>query len=227
MTTRDSVPQPGEIRIVTDGACRGNPGPGGWAAMIWRGEQVEEIGGQELHTTNNRMELRAAVEALRRVPPAAAVRIVTDSSYLVNGATSWLAGWKRRGWLTTSGQPVEHRELWEELDRLAGQRVRWEQVRGHAGHPENERADVLAQAFADGRPSPPRALRPAGGSAGAGGWPAYLSLVDGRLMRHRTWDECRARVHGVSGARFKKCATYEDALATLDGWGLAPAALDR
>ena len=142
------------IRIITYGACRRNPGPGGWAALIIRegeGEQallVEEIGGHEPHTTNNRMELRAAIEGLRRLPPDTQVQIVADSQYLVRGMTEWLPRWKRRGWRTASGNPVENRDLWAELNRLAGDRVVWEHVRGHAGHPENERANALAQAYA-------------------------------------------------------------------------------
>jgi ribonuclease HI len=230
MTTSRSVPQLAEIRIVTDGACRGNPGPGGWAAIISDGAQTREIGGGEAHTTNNRMELRAAVEALRQVDPIARIRIVTDSQYLINGATRWIPGWKRSGWLTKEGRPVEHRDLWEEIERMAGSRVTWEYVRGHAGHPENERADHLAQFFADGQPIP--AYTPAtisgGGSSNAtdAGGPRYLSLVNGQLARHTTWDSCKARVHGVSGARYKKCPSRAAERATVAGWGLDPSVLD-
>ncbi|MDZ4719525.1 MAG: ribonuclease HI [Roseiflexaceae bacterium] len=230
MTTSRSVPQLAEIRIVTDGACRGNPGPGGWAAIISDGTTTREIGGGEPHTTNNRMELRAAVEALRLVDPNKPVRIVTDSQYLINGATRWIRGWQRSGWLTKEEKPVEHRDLWEEIDRLAGSRVTWEYVRGHAGHPENERADRIAQSYADGQPIPARtsATIPSRGSSNTTdtSGPRYLSLVNGQLARHTTWDACKMRVHGASGALYKKCSSRAAEIATVTGWGLNPSALD-
>lgn len=215
------------VEIYTDGACRGNPGPGGWGALIVRGEAVEELGGREARTTNNRMELRAAVEALRRVHPDEPARVYTDSQYLLNGITTWLAGWRRRGWVTAEGRPVENRELWEALDAAAGGRVTWEHVRGHAGHAGNERANVIAQAYAAGRRPPPRPANAL--SAAASARPpgvSYLSLVRGELRRHPTWDECRARVERVSGARFKKCASAADEAAAIAAWGLEPGALD-
>ena len=211
------------IEIYTDGACSGNPGPGGWAAVIDRGGAVEEIGGRAARTTNNRMELQAALEALGRVPAGASVRIVTDSQYLLNGMTSWMRGWKRRGWVTAEGKPVENRDLWEALDAAAGGRVTWEHVRGHTGHPLNERANAIAQAHAAGRTPPP-----SGAPAAAPGRPpgtSYLSLVRGELRRHPSWDECRARVDRVSGARFKKCASAADEAAAVAAWGLPPEAL--
>jgi ribonuclease HI len=179
------------------------------------------------------MELRAAVEALRLVPSNARVRIVTDSQYLVQGATSWVKGWKRNGWQTRDERPVEHRDLWEELDQLAGTRVAWEQVRGHTGHPENERADQLAQSYAD-RKSPtarittniPPQPNPKPATAANTSTSCYLSLVHGRLVRDTTWEACKARVHGVSGARFKKCRTYAEQVATVLAWNLSPTVLD-
>lgn len=210
------------IDIYTDGACRGNPGPGGWAAIIVRNGDVIEIGGAEEQTTNNRMELRAAVEALRRVPADTPVRLTTDSAYLLHGATRWLPLWKQRNWLTADETPVEHRDLWEELDALAGQRVTWNYVRGHSGDPWNERANLLAQAYADGRTE-------TSSSAPVRRRISYLSLVRNELARHATWEECRARVHGVSGARWKKCASPEEERATVTNWGIpveALAALD-
>lgn len=226
--------------IITDGACRGNPGPGGWAALIMCGDTITEIGGAEAHTTNNRMELRAAIEALRQVPPDAPVRLITDSTYLLNGATRWVRLWKERGWLTINETPVENRDLWEELDALAGERVRWELVRGHSGDPHNERANAIAQAYAAGRAPELRVDSPdagtgtitrvAGHVSGSRGAVAqrgvrYLSLVQGVLARHTTWEACRARVHGVSGARWKKCASDEEERATVTGWGLPVTAL--
>jgi hypothetical protein len=176
------------------------------------------------------MELRAAVEALLQVDSQARIRIVTDSQYLINGATRWIPGWKRSGWLTKEGRPVEHRDLWEEIDRLAGSRVMWEYVRGHAGHPENERADRIAQAFADGQPIPANTPATILGSGSSNttdtGGPRYLSLVNGQLARHATWDACKARVHGVSGARYKKCPSRVAEIATVAGWGLNPSVLD-
>lgn len=203
--------------IITDGACRGNPGPGGWAAIIIHQGQVREIGGAEPQTTNNRMELRAAVEALRQTPPDAKVRLTTDSTYLLNGATRWIAQWRARNWRTIEGAPVEHRDLWEELADLAGRRVEWALVRGHSGDRWNERANTVAQAYAAGR---------AAGAANRRSV-SYLSLVRGKLERHATWDECRARVHGVSGARWKKCASSAEEEATVAAWELPRAALDE
>ncbi len=207
------------IDIVTDGACRGNPGPGGWAAVIVQNDDVIEIGGAEERTTNNRMELRAAVEALRRVPPDAPVRLTTDSTYLLHGATRWLPLWKKRNWLTSKQTPVEHRDLWAELEALAGQRVTWQYVRGHSGDPWNERANMLAQAYADRR-----ATDRSQGKAQTR--ITYLSLVDGVLARHATWEECRARVHGVSGARWKKCTSPEEERETVIRWGALVEALE-
>jgi ribonuclease HI len=245
----------------------------------------EEISGGELETTNNRMELTAVIEALRRVPTDAPVKVVTDSQYVLKGITSWLAGWQKRGWRTATGQPVVNRDLWEALAALVDARVTWEWVRGHSGHRENTRVDQLARRHAqagvaarrergagldlpsavernlerglssddaDGaRAEPldaladrgrPRQARADSGRAGqtraaarargngaskasSGGWPTYLSLVDGRLMRHHDWPSCEQRVHGRSGARFKKCRSADEERATVAGWKLPAAAL--
>jgi ribonuclease HI len=136
------------IVAYTDGACSGNPGPGGWAAVIATDGTREEISGAAQDTTNNRMELTAVIEALRRVPADAPVTVVTDSQYVLKGMTNWLAGWRKRGWRTATGEPVLNRDLWETLAALAGTRVSWQWVRGHNGHPENERVDYLARAHA-------------------------------------------------------------------------------
>jgi len=134
-----------QVVIHTDGGCEGNPGPGGWAAVLRQGECVREISGGEIATTNNRMELRAAIEALRSLERASDVRIFTDSEYLRNGITAWIKGWKVRGWLTAAKQPVRNADLWRELDALvARHRVDWGWLKGHAGHQDNERCDVLA-----------------------------------------------------------------------------------
>ena len=205
--------------IVTDGACRGNPGPGGWSALIIDGPHVEELGGADPHTTNNRMELRAAIEGLQRVPPPEPVRLITDSAYVAQGAQQWVHGWRRRNWVTLEGKPVENRDLWEQLDALTAGRVTWELVRGHTGHPANERANAIAQRYAGSTGGKSRPAR-----TGAGSF--YLSLIGTALERHATWAECSARVHGVSGARFKKVSSLEEAATVVRGWGLQPNVLD-
>jgi len=133
------------VTIYTDGACLGNPGPGGWAALLIGSAGQREITGFERETTNNRMELTAAIEALRALPEASEVELHTDSQYLRNGMSDWLPRWKRNGWRTSDRKPVKNADLWRALDELAAtHRVRWHWVRGHDGHPENERCDVLA-----------------------------------------------------------------------------------
>ena len=136
-----------QVSLYTDGACEGNPGPGGFAAIIDDGSASREVTGAESRTTNNRMELRAVIEGLRALAEPAIVRVVTDSQYVAKGMQSWIHAWRRKGWKTASGAPVKNRDLWEDLDReVQRHKVRWEWVRGHAGHPENERADALARA---------------------------------------------------------------------------------
>jgi ribonuclease HI len=133
------------ITIYTDGACKGNPGPGGWGAWLSSGAHEKEMFGGEPHTTNNRMELTAVIEALATLKVPSQVAIYTDSEYVRNGITSWLRNWKARGWLTADRKPVKNVELWQRLEALAAQhRVSWHWVRGHAGDPGNERADALA-----------------------------------------------------------------------------------
>jgi len=138
------------VEVFTDGACKGNPGPGGWAAILRQGRQEKEFSGAESLTTNNRMELTAAIEALRRLHRSCRVRICTDSQYLKNGITLWIRTWKRNGWKTSARKPVKNVDLWQELDRLAARhQVEWCWVAGHAGHPENERCDRLAREALD------------------------------------------------------------------------------
>lgn len=134
------------ISIYTDGACEGNPGPGGYAAIIDDGETRRELTGAEPRTTNNRMELMAAIVGLEALGAPSEVKLTSDSQYVVKGMTEWIGGWRRRGWRTSSGGAVKNKDLWQRLDRLAKEhRVRFLWVRGHAGHPENERADQLAR----------------------------------------------------------------------------------
>jgi len=237
------------IFIYCDGACSGNPGPGGWAAVIIYPENhVRELGGGERPTTNNRMEMLGAIAALTFVADRPEpVKLYTDSALLINGITKWIRGWKRNGWQTAAGQPVVNRDLWERLDALTQARKRrlaWGHVKGHAGHDINERCDVIAVSFSKGtrlalyegpaigcgysllEPGPEH-LRGAASSSGKASSHRsktkggyYLSLVGGCLERHVTWPECQGRVSGVSGARFKKVATAEEEREVLKTWGV-------
>ncbi len=138
------------VAIYTDGACKGNPGPGGWGALLVAGGREKEIFGGERDTTNNRMELTAVIRALESLTRASEVALYTDSQYVKNGIETWIHGWKRNGWKTADRKPVKNADLWRELDALAAQHhVRWHWVRGHDGHPENERADALANRGVD------------------------------------------------------------------------------
>ncbi|HZV54959.1 MAG TPA: ribonuclease HI [Rhodocyclaceae bacterium] len=134
------------VDIFTDGACSGNPGPGGWGAILRHKGREKEMFGFDPETTNNRMELMAVIEALRSLKRTVAVRVHTDSQYVQKGMTVWIHGWKRRGWKTAGKEPVKNEDLWRSLDALAaGHKIEWLWVKGHAGHAENERADALAR----------------------------------------------------------------------------------
>lgn len=138
---------PGWVELFTDGACSGNPGPGGWGALLRYQGREKELFGAEPATTNNRMELAAVIYGLEALTRPARVRICTDSQYVMRGITEWMAGWKRRGWQTADRKPVKNRELWQRLEAaLAPHQVDWCWVRGHSGHPDNERVDQLATA---------------------------------------------------------------------------------
>jgi ribonuclease HI len=241
------------IVVFSDGAASGNPGPGGWGAVIVRPEgRVTELGGGAPHTTNNRMELTGAINALAHlVDEAAPVAIYTDSSYVINGITQWVWNWRRRGWKTAEGKDVLNRDLWEQLWTLAAARgkdgLAWHWVRGHDGTPGNERVDQIAVAFSRSRQEPlydgpvaayelsildlpsdttvPVRSSSKAGARGAKAGPAtYLSLVDGVLERHATWADCERRVKGRSGARFKKALGAAEETAILRAWGIEPAA---
>jgi ribonuclease HI len=233
--------------VFADGAAKGNPGPGGWGAIVVTpAGQVTELGGAARHTTNNRMELTAVIEALRHLGASAGrVAVHTDSAYVIRGIRDWIHGWRRRGWRTAEGGDVVNRDLWETLAAIAGQAgaVSWHHVAGHRGIPGNERADEIANTFAAGRqpalyrgplirydiavldiPEDTGLPRRAAGSP-AGGRRAtphsYLSLVDGRPARHATWAECERRVKGRSGARYKKAMTPAEEDAILRSWGFS------
>lgn len=133
------------VEIYSDGACRGNPGPGGWGAVVRTGGSDNDIFGFKKHTTNNEMELKGAIEGLKSITESSSVTLFTDSKYLVNGMKSWIHGWKKNNWRTAAKKPVKNKELWQALDIESKRHdVTWEWVKGHDGHPENERADALA-----------------------------------------------------------------------------------
>ena len=138
------------VEIYTDGACRGNPGPGGWAAILRYRDREKELSGRESQTTNNRMELMAAIRALEALTRRCNVRLLTDSQYVKKGVTEWLPSWKARNWKTAAKTPVKNADLWKRLDSAAARHeIHWEWVRGHSGHDENERVDALARQAID------------------------------------------------------------------------------
>ncbi|MDO8492148.1 MAG: ribonuclease HI, partial [bacterium] len=220
-----------KITIYCDGSSIGNPGPGGWGAVVMYHDsesqandvliKVVELGGAEKHTTNNRMELMAAIESLkfvallRRSTSNFNIDIHTDSSYLIKGITKWIHGWQKNNWQTSTKIDVLNRDLWEELIKLSKTKdVSWHHVKGHSGVMLNERADEIANNLARGekikffhgtkemyttlREGIPKK------TGGKGKAHSYVSLVSGKIMTHKTWDECEARVKGESGAKFKK-----------------------
>jgi ribonuclease HI len=141
-----------KVQLITDGACIGNPGPGGWACILRHGEKKREMWGSEPHTTNNRMELTAAVRGLEALNGPCDVEVITDSQYVKNGITSWIHGWKRNGWRTSNKKPVVNQDLWQELEQAAARhQVKWSWTKGHASHEDNNRCDELATAAARGQ----------------------------------------------------------------------------
>jgi ribonuclease HI len=141
----------GLVEMFTDGACKGNPGPGGWGVVLRMGTHEKELWGSEAHTTNNRMELMAAIEGLKALKRPCRVKLSTDSTYVMQGLTKWIHGWRRNGWKTADKKPVKNADLWQELvEASAPHRIEWEWVKGHSGHPENDRADRLASEAALG-----------------------------------------------------------------------------
>jgi ribonuclease HI len=145
-----------KVKVITDGACIGNPGPGGWAAILRYKDREQELSGSERSTTNNRMELTAAIRGLKALNEPCEVEVITDSQYLKKGVTEWIHKWKRNGWKSATKEPVKNKDLWEQLDQAAGpHQVRWLWTRGHASHADNNRADELATRAARKQPSSP------------------------------------------------------------------------
>ena len=241
-----------ETVVFTDGASKGNPGPGGWGVVVVTHEgRVTELGGGAELTTNNQMELTGAIQALSLLRDTGGpVAIYTDSTYVIQGIREWIHNWKRRGWRTATGTGVMNRELWERLSDLTSARgartISWHYVRGHVGIPGNERVDEIADSFAmhtpvvlyqgplsgytiaiherpDDTTVPARSKSAPGGGKSKAAPYSYLSLVDGRPMRHATWAECEQRVKGRSGARFKKATSAADQDAILRSWLCNPA----
>ncbi len=224
--------------IFSDGACLGNPGPGGWGSVVfWPDQTVEELGGSEPQTTNNRMELMALIRALERIqsaplPDGAVVQIFSDSNYALQGIQKWIHGWKRNGWKNGDGKPVSNQDLWERLDaNQAGlskkHLLKWNWIKGHAALPGNERCDEIATSFARNEeaelytgPAMQRVDHLTWEDPGEKD-PVYLSLVAGVLERHATWSECERRVKGQRGAKYRKALNSSDAKKILKEWGVS------
>lgn len=225
--------------VYTDGASSGNPGPGGWAAIIDYGNKVLEIGDGDPKTTNNRMELTAVINALKKINKSENTKIYTDSQYVVNGITSWIFNWQKNDWKTKNEKEVLNKDLWQDLAKeVEGRKIEWKVIRGHAGISGNHRADRLAVTFAsavkpdlyDGPKkdykidiSEPQefalheeSTRDRSKSKAF----SYLSLVDGVWQRHETWAECKSRVDGKHGAKFRKSVSLEDERDILKSWGV-------
>jgi len=215
------------IKIFTDGAAKGNPGPGGYGAVLLLDDDVREIGEAKKLTTNNEMELRAVVEALKHVPEGSeGVEVYTDSKYVVEGATGWIFGWMKNGWKTKADTDVSHKELWQELIGLLKKvKVDWHKIPGHSGLIGNERADTIASDLGEGKTvdlyngkregyeyeienveydKEKAAERSEARKRQSQKAYSYISKVDGVIQTHQTWAECETRVKGKKGVKFKK-----------------------
>jgi ribonuclease HI len=230
------------ITIYCDGACTGNPGPGGWGSIVATPDgRVRELGGSDRHTTNNRMELGAVIAALDAVATLSGPVVVhTDSTYVIKGITEWIHGWRKRAWKSMSGEDVANRDLWEDLDRISSERrpkIDWRYVKGHAGIPGNERCDAIAVSFAQGKPvalfdgkaseygisleavADPALVTASSRRSSSAKAYSYLSLLDGVLERHATWAECEKRVKGKN-AKFRKATSAAEEAEILTAWGV-------
>lgn len=236
------------ILVFTDGACSGNPGKGGWGAIIVLPEgEVMELGGYAPETTNNRMELAGTIQSLSKLRQTKGrIQLWTDSVYVIRGITQWVFGWKRRGWKTAEGADVANKDLWEVLLEEVtfrtrdGQPIDWLFIKGHAGHPGNERVDEIAVSFSKGKrvnlysgpllkydvavhDLPASGALPEMKPKAEKKAPAYsyLSMINGEVRRHSNWPDCEKRVKGVSGARFKKAMTEAEEGEILAAWGVS------
>lgn len=219
------------VTIFTDGSSRGNPGPGGWGAIVVSEGKVVELGGRERETTNNRMELSAAIEALhfvsKTLPRGVRVHLYTDSSYVLKGATIWIHSWQSSDWKTKSKSPVLNRDLWEALSNVLSMvSVSWKLLPGHSGIPANERCDIIATGFADNKKPElfsgsledysiditevkAQKAKPKKSRAKNKKPYSYVSEISGVVEIHKTWEACEARVKGKA-ARFKKVFSLEE-----------------
>ena len=226
-----------KIVIFTDGASKGNPGPGGWGCLIvYPNGKVREFGGGADHVTNNQMELTAVIQGLVHVEhPKSDVVVFTDSSYVINGITKWIFSWKRNHWKTSSGTDVLNRDLWIKLHELSANfSLTWRHVKGHAGIPGNERVDTIADGFArqesielyDGDLKhytlDPYSLPDVNKvkKIKSGGKAIYMSYVNGHYFEDADWKSCEARVKGVRGAKFKKAKSFDEILTIKKEWGI-------
>ena len=237
-----------DIIIYTDGSSLGNPGRGGWGAVVQMEGKVTELGGAEKDTTNNRMEMTAALEALSFVSKHTDGHVVvhTDSAYLLNGITKWVYGWEKKDWKTSTGDEVLNQDLWKKLMSVTRKlSVSWTKVKGHSGVHLNERADIICTSFAAGEPvklhknisladfeaSCPAPVERTGrkkavskvsskkSSSSKPGY-SYVSMVDGKIKVDKTWAECEKRVKGKSGAKYKKSMDKEDEGNIIALWSL-------
>lgn len=223
-----------EITIFTDGGSIGNPGPGGWGAIVAdKGEgKVVELGGRDENTTNNRMEMTAIIEALSKAP-GGAIDIYSDSKYVIQGITQWIFGWQKNDWKTKSKTDVLNKDLWQKLVEVSSSKdIEWHHVEGHAGVPANERVDEIANSLARGKSvslfngdlsdysvdlSKTKGSQEAKTRKSNGKAYSYISMVDGKVEKHKTWTECEARVKGKQ-ARFKKTFSKEDEEEIIKSW---------
>lgn len=222
-----------QILVFTDGAASGNPGTGGWGSIVCFGDRVRELGGGESHTTNNRMELLALIRGLQAIRNEESINpiiVYSDSSYVLSGAEKNLVQWKNRNWLTTAGEPVKNQDLWQELDQILSQlqnQIIWTLVPGHSGIPGNERCDEIAVAFSlgekislyEGSLSNYKVDLSDVAFSKEKKNPWYLSFINGKLEKHKTWAECETRVKGQKAAKYKKVQSDFEEKKTLEQWG--------
>lgn len=222
------------VTIYCDGSSIGNPGPGGWGAVITSGMNIKELGGFDAKTTNNRMELTAAIEALRKLPKTTTATLHTDSRYVIHGITKWVHGWSKNGWQTKEKKDVLNKDLWQMLEKEnAKHAVAWEHVRGHSGVRQNERADMIANGYArkenvklfagtekeyeEFLKGMPKARVVSSSSSRKGTAYSYVSVIGGKVTIDKTWVECEKHVKGKS-AKYKKVFSKEEETKLVNEW---------